>query len=104
VIYLEMTVQVVPGKVNELLEVFSKEFLPACEKLGAKLVGQWQTTIGNANEITDLWVYDDLTHLQRFREARQHSEEIKKALDKMWPLFRYESSRLLAPTPLSAMK
>jgi len=103
-IYLEASLRVVPGKMNEFMEVFEREFLPASNKLGRKLIAQWHTTIGTLDEITDLWVYDDLTHMQRFQEARAKSPEFTKASDHLRSLIAHETTRLMVPTPLSSMK
>jgi len=103
-IYLEASLRVVPGKMNEFMEVFEREFLPASNKLERKLIAQWRTTIGTLDEITDLWVYDDLTHMQRFQEARAKSPEFTKASDHLRSLIAHETTRLMVPTPLSSMK
>ncbi len=103
-IYLEASFQVVPGKMNELMQVFEKEFLPASNKLGRKLAAQWRTTIGTLDEITDLWVYDDLTHMQQVQEARAKSPEFTEAANHLRSLIAYETTRLMVPTPLSSMK
>ena len=103
-IYVEATLRVVPGKMNELMQVFEKEFLPASNKLGRKLAAQWRTTIGTLDEITDLWAYDDLAHMQQFQEARAKSPEFIEASEHLRALIAYETTRLMVPTPLSAMK
>jgi hypothetical protein len=103
-IYLEATLRVMPGKMHEFMDVFEKEFLPSNTKLGRKLLGQWFTTIGTLDEVNAIWGYDDLTHMQRFNEARAKSAEALKASEHLRPLIAYETVRLMAPTPLSPMK
>ena len=103
-IYVEASIRVVPGKMNEFMEVFEKEFLPASNKLGRTMAAQWRTTIGTLDEITNLWGYDDLNHMQRFQEARAKSPEFTKASEHLRTLIAYETTRLMVPTPLSAMK
>ncbi len=103
-IYLEASLRVVPGKMNEFMEVFTKEYLPASNRLGRKLAAQWRTTIGTLDEVVDLWAYEDLTQMQRFQEARQKSEEMTKASERLRALIAYEETRLLTPTPYSPMK
>ena len=103
-IYVEASLRVVPGKMNELMEVFEKEYLPISNKLGRTLAAQWRTSIGTLDEITDLWAYDDLSHMQRFQEARSQSAEFKEASEHLRALIAYETTRLLVPTPLSLMK
>ncbi len=103
-IHLEASLEVVSGKINEFMEVFEKEFLPASNKLGRKLVAQWRTTIGTLDEITDLWAFDDLTDMQRFQEARVKSPELIKASEHLRSLIAHEATRLMVPTTLSPMK
>ena len=103
-IYIEASLRVVPDKMNEFMEVFEKEYLPASNKLGRKLVAQWRTIVGTINEITDLWVYDDFTHMQQFQEARAKSPEFIEASAHLRSLIDYEQTRLMVPTPLSSMK
>ena len=97
-IYVEASLRVVPGKMNEFMEVFEKEFLPASNKLGRKLVAQWRTMVGTIDEITGLWVYDDLTHMQQFQEARAKSPEFIKASSHLRPFIAYEQTRLMTLT------
>ena len=103
-IYVEASLRVVPGKMNELMEVFEKEFLPASKKVGMNLVAQWRTAIGTLDEVIDLWAYDDLNHMQRVQEARAGSAEFKEAAAHLRALIAYEETRLIVPTSLSAMK
>ena len=103
-LYLEASLRVVPGKMNELMQIFEKEYLPVSNKPGRKLIAQWRTTIGTLDEVTDLWVYDDLTHMQQFQEARTKSPEFIKASEYLRALIAHETTRLMVPTPLSSMK
>ena len=103
-IYLEASMRAVPGKMKELMEVFENEYLPLSIKFGRKLVAQWATAIGTLDEIVDLWVYEDLNHMQRFNEARAKSPEFTKAYEHLRHFVAYEEVRLLVPTPLSEMK
>ena len=103
-IYLEASLRVVPGEMRDFMEVFEKEFLPLSNKLGRKMLAQWTTSIGTLDEVTDLWVYDDLAHMQRFNEARAKSPEFAKASEKLRALIAYETTRLLIPTKLSELK
>ena len=103
-IYLEASLRVVPGKMSEFTKVFEKEFLPASNKLGRKLIAQWRTTIGTLDEVTDLWGYDDLTHMQQVQEAGTKSPEFIKAAGHIRSLIAYETTRLMVPTSVSSMK
>ena len=103
-IYLEAPLRVLPGKMNEFMEAFEKEFLPISNKLGRKLVGQWQTIIGEKEEVTNLWVYDDLAHVQRVLDTCAKSPEFAEATNLLRSLISYEATKIMVPTPLSPMK
>lgn len=103
-IYLEASIELLPGKMSEFMEIFSREYLPASNKLGRKFVAQWRTSIGTLDEIVDLWAYDDLTHMQRFQEARQRSPEMTRAYEKLRALVAHETLRLMIPMPTSPLK
>jgi hypothetical protein len=103
-IYLEASLRVVPGKMEELMKVFQEEYLPLSNKFGRKLAAQWTTSIGTLDEVVDLWIYEDLTHMQSFNEARRASPEFTKASEHLRSLIAYEEVRLMIPTPLSEMK
>ena len=103
-IYFEATIKVAPGKMNEFMEVLSKEYVPASQKLGRKLVGQWRTLVGTLGEVINLWAFDDLAHMQRFQEAQQKDEEILKIGKRLVPLIAHETTKLLVPTPYSALR
>jgi len=104
VIYIEASFRVVPGKMGEFMEVFEKEFLPASDKVGMKLVAQWRTTIGTLDEVTNLWGYDDLLHMQRVQDARTQNPEFRKASSHIRTLIAYEATRLMTPTAFSSIK
>jgi len=103
-IYVEASLRPVPGKMKELMEVFEKEYLPLSNKLGRKLLGQWTTTIGTLDTVVDIWVYDDLAHMQRFNEVRAKSKEFTVASEHLRALIAFEETRLLMPTTLSELK
>lgn len=103
-IYLEASLRVVPGKMKDFMEVFEKEYLPLSNKLGRKMLGQWTTSIGTLDTVVDLWVYDDLTHMQRFNEARAKMPEFAVASEHLRALIAYEETRLMVPTKLSELK
>jgi hypothetical protein len=103
-IYLEASLRPVPGKMKELMEVLNKEYLPLSNKLGRKLAGQFTTTIGTLDTVTDIWVYEDFNHMQRFNDERAKMPEFTVASDHLRALIAYEETRLMIPTAISQMK
>jgi hypothetical protein len=103
-IYVEAALRPVPGKMKELMEVFEKEYLPLSNQLGRKLLGQWTTSIGTLDTLIDIWVYEDLNHMQRFNESRAKMPEFAVASEHLRALIAYEETRLMVPTKLSDLK
>lgn len=103
-IYVEASLRVVPGKMKEFMEVFEKEYLPLSNKLGRKMLAQWTTSIGTLDTLVDIWVYDDLNHMQRFNEARAKMPEFAVASEHLRALIAFEETRLMMPTKLSELK
>ena len=103
-VYVEASLRVVPGKMNEFMTAFEKDFLPVSNELGRKLIAQWRTTVGTLDEIVNLWGYDDLAHMQRIQQAGTESPEFIEAGTHLRSLIAYETTRLMVPTPLSSMK
>ncbi len=103
-IFLEASLRPVPGKMKELTDVLNNEYVPASARLGRKLMGQWTVAIGTLDTLVDLWVYDDLAHMQRFNEARAKSPEFAAVTEKLRALIAYEETRLMYPTAISQIK
>ena len=103
-LYLQATVQVAPGKMEEFLEVFSNDYITETQRLGRKLVAQWQTVVGPRNEIIDIWAHDSFADLDRFYEARGKSEIMQKAISRIRPLIAWETTKILKPTQFSPLK
>ncbi len=60
--------------------------------------------IGEKEEVTNLWVYDDLAHLQRVLDTCAKSPEFTEAANLLRSLISYEATKIMVPTPLSPMK
>ena len=109
-VYVLATIKVEPGKMQEFLDTFWNQYLPLTDKIcaenrvGRKLVAQWQTTVGRLDEVVDLWAYDDLMTLQRYREVRLNSEEFRKHGTAIRALISEEVLKVIVPTPHSPLK
>lgn len=107
-IYLEARLWAAPGKMGELIEYLEKEFVPDCLANGRKLAGQWRTTIGEVEEVTNLWVYKDLADIQAYNErvqaARAQDPEGAKRTAKLSTLVLRDFTRVMVPTKISPMQ
>ncbi len=66
-IYVLRTWRIKPGTWPEFQELSHDHIWPAMEAAGAKIIGLWQTIIGDGNEVILLTRYDDLAHWERTR-------------------------------------
>lgn len=70
-IYVLRTWQLKPGAWPEFQELSHSDIWPAMEASGAKVIGLWQTIIGDGNEVVLLTRYEDLSHWERTRTWAQ---------------------------------
>lgn len=66
-IYVLRTWKIKPGTWREFQTLSNDEIWPAIEAAGARIIGLWQTIIGEGNEAVLLTRYDDLAHWERTR-------------------------------------
>lgn len=91
-----------PGKVGPWLELF-RNALPHREKY-SKIVGLWQSEIGELNEVTHLWAYKDLNERADVRARVLQDPAWQEYLAKAWPLLFHMSSTILVPANFSPLK
>ena len=103
-IYLHVTVQLQRGKMDEWAKVFEEHILPPQQAHGQRLVGAWKTSIGRYDEVTDLYAFEDLTHLQEVREKLFEDPEMKKWVPKIWEIAGQEDSKILVPLGYGDLK
>jgi hypothetical protein len=104
-IYLEGTVGIVPGKMNEYLDIVSKEIMPMYAKLGIKMIGSWRTSMGgNSNEVVILFQYDNMAQMEKQTAARNADKDYQKILPRYQAVTTGTSTRLLQPNPYSTLK
>lgn len=66
-VYMLRTWQLKPGAWREFQELSNNEIWPALEAAGAKIIGLWQTILGEGGEAVLITRYDDLGHWERTR-------------------------------------
>ncbi len=102
-IYIHRTTNVIPNKVKEYNEVVVK-FLALMEKHGIKLVGSWQTTIGESWEYTHITSVDDLATLQKNIKGLNQDAEYQRLSEQMSHLITRRVIKILSPTEYSPLK
>ena len=74
-----------------------EEALKLAEKHGFRIVGPWQTTLGDISEYTCLWLYDSLADRDMKLEALAASEDHQRLLHLLYGSCQGSVSRVLSP-------
>ncbi len=94
--------RVLPGKLAAWLELF-KAILPVREKY-SKIVGLWQSEIGEQNEVTHLWAYPDLKARAEARSRALQDPEWQAFVAKASALLFHMRSTILVPAKFSPLQ
>jgi hypothetical protein len=102
-IYLESSLVLYPGKEAAYREN-EKELYRLLEKFGAKVIGSWNTVIGNVNEIVGLIAYEDMGQLQKSALAMTQDKEYITNWQKITPAIMSQNRKIMMPMPISPLK
>lgn len=64
-IYEHRSYTLLPGKKAEFIESFAR-LMPLFDKHGAKVIGVWQTDVGESNEIIYILAFKDFAQREQF--------------------------------------
>ncbi len=103
-VYLHATLQLTPFKSAQFSKLMTTSVVPLFEKHGAKLIGSWETIVGNQNEVTDLWSFDSVAHFEASLQSLVRDPEWSSVKEAMTPLILKERTKLLTPLKCSPLK
>jgi hypothetical protein len=104
-IYQEGIVHVVPGKMNDYMEIVSKEIIPIYNRVGIKFIGSWQTIDGgNSLDVVVLFAYENMAQLEKQTELRNADKDWPKVLAKYQTVTNGVTYKLLRPNSYSSLK
>jgi len=106
-IYEYRVYRIVPGKMEAINNRFRNVAVRLFEKHGMKVVGFWQTMVGENNELTYILSFEDLNQMQRAWDSfRKDPEWIKtrKETEADGPLVAGITNKILVPTDYSPIK
>jgi hypothetical protein len=103
-IYILAIRQLFPGKMAQYKEVETKELIPAFKKYNVKMIGHWNTIIGNSYETVNLYAFNDMAQWQKFRDAQRTDPEVQKLASDLGALTVSVNSRLLVPSEWSPLQ
>lgn len=92
-----------PGSVAKVLDMWKNEGQAMIEPY-MKMVGQWTSESGTANQIYTLWEFEDLNHRQRAREALLKHPGFAEYLARARENYVQQEVIFLSPTELSPLK
>ena len=97
----------VPGRMPDIQKRFNDVTMRLFEKHKIKVVGFWETLIGESNELVYICAFDDLAARQKAWDAFQADPEwqaAKKASEMNGPLVERVVNKIWKPTAFSPVK
>lgn len=98
-VFVQAITQVRPGTMEAFCRYAGEEFEPAMRRAGGRLVAAWETLIGRANEVTDIWVRGS-----RIRGYQPASEQYRSLWDGLRAFTVDEVVYDLVPLPYSPLQ
>jgi hypothetical protein len=103
-IYVLHIRQIAPGKMNEYRQLEVNEMEPLFKRAGMRVMGHFNTMIGNSNETVALHAYDSLAQYEKVRETQLTDPDFQKMAARLNALTTSSNSRFLTPSEWSPMK
>ena len=105
-IYEYRAYYVVPGRMPDIQRRFNDVTMRLFERHKIKVVGFWETAIGESNELVYICAFDDLAHRQRAWDAfvaDPEWQEAKKQSEMNGPLVERIVNKIWRPTKFSPL-
>jgi type 1 glutamine amidotransferase len=97
-VYGEWRIRPRPDKGPEYKKLIEQKGLPLFRQAGGRMVGWWNTLIGDLYEQVTIWEYDDMAAFQKAVEFLGKDERFADFVARRDPLLAGEESRFLKPT------
>lgn len=97
------TYTIVPRKLAEFLEVFDRYAMPVQLKHLGPPIGFYVSDIGDQNQVTHLWSYDDLNDYDRRRIARDSDPDWLPYVQHSVGLIQHQTNRFLKRADLPSL-
>ena len=101
-IYEHRSYSLLPGKRQEFIETFEK-FMPNFDKYGAKVVGVWQTDIGENNEFIYILAFQNFAQREEFWNNFRKDKAFLE-YQRQGPYAAKVTNKILRPTKYSPLK
>jgi hypothetical protein len=96
-----------PGRMPDIQKRFNDVTMKLFAKHGIKVIGFWDTVIGENNELVYICAFDDLAHRTKAWAAFQSDPEwlaARKASEANGPLVERVVNKIWKPTPFSPLQ
>jgi type 1 glutamine amidotransferase len=100
-VYGEWRIRVRPDKGQQYRRLIERRGLPLFRKAGGRMVGWWNTQVGNLYEQVTLWEYDGMAGFARAVQILSKDEEFAKFVALRDPLLTGEDNRFLRLAPFA---
>jgi type 1 glutamine amidotransferase len=101
-VYGEWRIRVRPDKGAAYRKLIETKGLPLFRKAGGRMVGWWNTQVGNLYEQVTIWEYDSMAAFDRAGQILGKDEAFARFVERRDPLLSGEESRFLRLTPFAA--
>ena len=106
-IYEYRAYYIVPGRMPDIQRRFTDVTMGLFTKHGIRVVGFWETVIGESNELVYICAYDDLAHRERAWSAFMADPAwlaAKKSSEAAGPLVERVVNKIRRPTAFSPLQ
>jgi len=94
-VYGEWLISVTPDRRSEYDQLIREQGLPLFREAGGRMVGWWNTLIGDLYEHVTIWEYDNMAAFQRAVEFLGSDERFARFVASRDPLLEGETNRFL---------
>jgi type 1 glutamine amidotransferase len=100
-VYGEWRIRVRPDKGTEYRKLIEEKGLPLFKAAGGRMVGWWNTAIGDLYEHLTIWEYDDMTAFAKAGQFLGKNKQFAEFVALRDPLLAGEDNRFLKLTPFA---
>jgi hypothetical protein len=102
-IYVQDNIILQPGNILAYMDL-EKHLLPFLQEAHIKLLGAWRTSVGNQQEVTNLYSSEDMGQWQKDVAALLQKKDFLEVYQKALSMFVNTSRKFMMQTPSSPMK
>jgi hypothetical protein len=95
------TYTVKPGKTAEYLRLYQSQGLAVQSHHLGRLLGYYESEVGNLNQIIHMWAYDDYTDRDRRRAALFSDQRWLTLVAQLYELIDHMENKIVTPTSFS---